>query len=356
MNTGAVPYKPMNTLLFVLGIVLLIGLVFPLAFLYIEDNVSLRILMHEFWMTPVRLLFITLMIYGIIMLGNRLSGRHQNHWLRHALQLIIIMPAMYGILYGFLVWVDFPLHCPECRPDPNSFQQRRYYGLYFFGTLFLYTFISGLNFYRMAEQKAAEAEQLQEQCAGVCLQALKTQVNPHFLFNSLSVLSELVTKDAQRSEQFIHHLGKAYRYILEQKEMELVTLQEELEFLDAYFFLLQIRFGNKIRLEKDVSPGSLQHRLPPLTLQLLIENAVKHNKMSGSEPLTIGLRTGKNELVVTNPIRRREPAGHSTGIGLENIRLRLAHFTDKQVIVIGQHHTFSVTIPLVAPADPNERP
>ncbi|HSK12634.1 MAG TPA: histidine kinase, partial [Phnomibacter sp.] len=254
MIPAATPYRPMNTLVFVLGIVLVIGTVFPLAFLYIEDHVTLRILMDEFWMTPLRLIFITLMIYGVIMLGNRLSGRHQNHWLRHTLQLIIIIPAMYGILYGFLVWVDFPLHCPDCIPDGGNYQQRRYYGLYFFGTLFLYTFISGLNFYKMAEQKAAEAEQLQEQCAGVCLQALKTQVNPHFLFNSLSVLSELVKQDAQRSEQFIHHLGKAYRYILEQKEMELVTVQEELDFLDAYFFLLQIRFGNKIRLEKSVEP------------------------------------------------------------------------------------------------------
>ncbi|HSK13940.1 MAG TPA: hypothetical protein VK907_12055, partial [Phnomibacter sp.] len=104
---------------------------------------------------------------------------------------------------------------------------------------------------------------------------------------------------------------------------------------------------------KSVEPDSLTCRLPPLSLQLLIENAVKHNKMSGSAPLTISLRIGKKELVVANPIRRRESAEHSTGIGLENIKLRLAHFTDKPVTVQDQHQIFSVTIPLVMPAEQN---
>ncbi|RYF79838.1 MAG: histidine kinase, partial [Chitinophagaceae bacterium] len=118
------------------------------------------------------------------------------------------------------------------------------------GTVFIYTFLSGLNIYQLARQRETESEQLQREFAQVRLQALKSQVNPHFLFNSLSVLSSLVHVNAELSEQFIQHLAKAYRYILEQKELELVSLKEETSFLDAYFFLLQIRFDQKIRLEK----------------------------------------------------------------------------------------------------------
>jgi LytS/YehU family sensor histidine kinase len=204
-----------------------------------------------------------------------------------------------------------------------------------------------LNIYQVARRKEAEAEQLQREFAQVRLQALRSQVNPHFLFNSLSVLSSLVHVSPEQSEQFIHHLAKAYRYILEQKETELVSLKEELGFLDAYFFLLQIRFSQKIKLEKQVATEAETLRLPPLTLQLLVENAVKHNRMSAQEPLVIKVSAEGATLVVENNIQSREKAESSTGVGLENIRKRYAMLTEKKPVITQSENSFRVRIPLL---------
>jgi LytS/YehU family sensor histidine kinase len=214
-------------------------------------------------------------------------------------------------------------------------------------TVFIYIFQSGLNFYKLAQEKASEAEKLQREYAHVRLQALKSQVNPHFLFNSLSVLSSLVHVSAETSDKFIQQLSKAYRYILEQKDVKWVTLQSELDFLDAYFFLLQIRFDKKIKLVKEIALNETEYTLPPLTLQLLIENAVKHNKMSNNEPLTIKIFNEGEFLIVVNNINKRDQHETSTGIGLENIRKRYAYITDKKIDILDGEHQFSVRIPLI---------
>jgi LytS/YehU family sensor histidine kinase len=204
-----------------------------------------------------------------------------------------------------------------------------------------------LNFYQLARQKAAEAEQLQKEYAQVRLQALKSQVNPHFLFNSLSVLSSLVHVSPETSEQFIIHLSKAYRYILDQKESGLVTLKEELSFLEAYFFLLQIRFDQKIKLQLHIKPGQEQYELPPLTLQLLVENAVKHNKMSVAEPLVISISTEGEWLIARNNISHRDQPETSTGVGLENIQKRYVLLTERKVMVENTGQYFRVKLPLL---------
>jgi two-component system, LytTR family, sensor kinase len=176
---------------------------------------------------------------------------------------------------------------------------------------------------------------------------LKNQVNPHFLFNSLSVLSSLVHVSAETSDKFIQQLSKAYRYILEQKDVDWVTVKSELEFLDAYFFLLQIRFDKKIKLVKKIALDETEYTLPPLTLQLLIENAVKHNKMSNSEPLTITITSEDEFVVVVNNVNKREQHEASTGIGLENIQKRYAYITDKKIEIVNREQDFSVRIPLI---------
>ena len=137
------------------------------------------------------------------------------------------------------------------------------------------------------------------------------------------------------------------RYILEQKDTELVRLKDELDFLDAYFYLLTIRFENKIILIKNIQLRAEDWYLPPLSLQMLVENAVKHNKMSASEPLRITLNSFADRLQVTNNISAREEDVISTGIGLENIKKRLAYLTESEISILNTGTTFSVNIPLV---------
>lgn len=192
------------------------------------------------------------------------------------------------------------------------------------------------------------AERLEKENVQAQFAALKSQVNPHFLFNSLSILSSLVYTNAALSEQFIDQLSRAYRYILEHKDNERILLRTELEFIQAYRFLLNIRFENKFDVVINV-PDADQHRysIAPLTLQLLVENAVKHNRMSAKEPLHVQIRLEGDCLVVENNLQHRPQSEASTGVGLQNIVNRYALLTDRPVWIGENAGSFVVKIPLL---------
>lgn len=195
-----------------------------------------------------------------------------------------------------------------------------------------------------------QAEQLKKENALAQFEALKNQVSPHFLFNSLSILSSLVHVDANLSEKFIDKLARAYRYILEQKDNETVSLKTELGFLNAYAFLLKIRFESKFDVKIMIAdPEAEKYLIAPLTLQLLIENGVKHNRMSEKEPLIMTVSLQDGYLVAANPLRpRTEIEGtRSTGIGLANIRNRYQLLTEKPVKIAQEDGLFTVKIPLL---------
>lgn len=163
-----------------------------------------------------------------------------------------------------------------------------------------------------------QKENLQSQ-----FEVLRQQVNPHFLFNSLNVLTSLIKLEPDLAEQFTEHLSKVYRYVLENKDNDLVSLQTELDFLDAYIFLLNIRFMDKIVVVVDISEQKRDYQILPLALQLLIENAIKHNAMSKRNPLKIDIFIdAENVLHVENNLQERESHMASTGVGLRNIAHR----------------------------------
>jgi two-component system LytT family sensor kinase len=193
-----------------------------------------------------------------------------------------------------------------------------------------------------------QTERLEKESAQAQFMALKNQVNPHFLFNSLSILSSLVEVDAKLSVQFINRLSKAYRYILEQRDNERTRLQTELDFIDAYTFLLKIRFDEKLQVVITVSETDAnRYAIAPLTLQLLIENAVKHNQMSAQKPLLVSIYTEGDYLIVANPLQLRPQNDNSMGVGLQNIMNRYALLTDRPVWIGEQDDQFVVKIPLL---------
>ena len=201
---------------------------------------------------------------------------------------------------------------------------------------------------RRLQDVQLRAERLEKEALQAQFAALKSQVNPHFLFNSLSILSSLVHADAELSERFIDQLSKAYRYILEQKDNERVPLKTELAFIQAYRFLLNIRFENKFDIAINVSEEVQQHyNIAPLTLQLLVENAVKHNRMSAKEPLQVQIFVAGECLVVQNNRQLRPQSETSTGVGLQNIVNRYALLTDRPVHVQENEEDFVVKIPLI---------
>lgn len=168
----------------------------------------------------------------------------------------------------------------------------------------------------------SQREELEKGMALAQFESLKNQVNPHFLFNSLNVLSSLVHVDADLSEKFIDQLAKSYRYLLEQKDNTLVPLKVELDFVNSFIFLLKIRFEDKIQLAVDIPERFYSMQIAPLTMQLLIENAVKHNRISKDEPLKIFIGIEDHYLVVKNSLQVRINQAPSTGLGLKNIRNR----------------------------------
>lgn len=206
-----------------------------------------------------------------------------------------------------------------------------------------------LYFRRRSQLLQDRSDELEKQQLHNEIALLRTQVNPHFLFNSLSILSSLVHVDANLSERFIEQLSRSYRYILEQKEQSLVPLRTELEFIQAYSFLLKIRFENKFVLDITLPDDILDVRkIAPLTLQLLIENAVKHNRMSANEPLTVSVYIENGDLLaVKNNLQLRNTTAVSTGMGLQNIINRYALLTDRPVWAGEIQDAFVVKVPLL---------
>ncbi len=205
-------------------------------------------------------------------------------------------------------------------------------------------------FRRKTEKLKLKTQDLEKQQLVNEISLLKTQVNPHFLFNSLSILSSLVRIDPDMSEKFIDQLSKSYRYILEQKDQALVTLRTELNFIESYTFLLKIRFENKFNININIPDEVLdKYKIAPLTLQLLVENAVKHNRMSVNEPLIIHISLENDcKLLVRNKLQPRATDYVSTGVGLQNIMNRYALLTQREVWAGESDDEFVVKIPILS--------
>jgi two-component system, LytTR family, sensor kinase len=179
------------------------------------------------------------------------------------------------------------------------------------------------------------------------LDALRTQVNPHFLFNNLNTLSSVIPEDPKRAVDFVLQLAKVYRHILEVKDEQTIQLKDELDVMKAYAFLLQTRFGTNLDINIDVPEEKLQRKVVPLSLQILMENAIKHNIVSCDKPLKIEVFAQNGKLVVSNNLQKKNQVNESTGIGLDNIRNRYRLLSEKQVEVTESNGNFTVSIPLI---------
>lgn len=189
-------------------------------------------------------------------------------------------------------------------------------------------------------------EKLKRESVAAQYESLKNQVNPHFLFNSLNVLTGLVYEDADKSAKFIKQLADVYRYVLDTRGREVVTIEEELKFVNSYLYLQQIRFGDNLKVNINIS--DLKKCLPPLALQMLIENAIKHNIVSSENPLTINIESTPEYLMVSNNLQRKTSLGEtSSGLGLENIRHRYQYLSDRPVNIVSNDELFKVELPWV---------
>jgi LytS/YehU family sensor histidine kinase len=204
--------------------------------------------------------------------------------------------------------------------------------------------------YTIREWKSSliEKEKLQQLNLQQEFEALKSQVNPHFLFNCFNTLSSLITEDKKQAETFLNELSKVYRYLLRNNEDGLSSLQTELRFIQSYYRLLKTRHGDAVQLSIETDKKYDQYLLPSLSLQLLVENAVKHNVLSKNKPLIIDIfTTAGNKLVVSNNLQLRTLKAPSNKVGLQNIKSKYELLNQTGFQILKDQKTFIIVLPLI---------
>jgi two-component system, LytTR family, sensor kinase len=216
-----------------------------------------------------------------------------------------------------------------------------------FCTIMIIAIYESIYFMHELRHSVEETENLKRENLAAQLNALRTQVNPHFLFNNLNTLSSLIPENPNHAVDFVQQLSKVYRHILEVKDEKCILLKDELEVLNAYTFLLKTRFDKNLDVNITIPPEKMQKKIVPLSLQILMENAIKHNIVSAEKPLQINVFAQNGSLVVSNNLQIKNQINESTGIGLDNIRNRYKLISEKAVTVTESDTNFTVSIPLI---------
>jgi len=226
-------------------------------------------------------------------------------------------------------------------------EKMRYYLFPLLFTTIVSLFFHLIYFYKALQEKKVKEQKIIAGTASAKFDALKNQLDPHFLFNSLNVLSALIDENPEQAQKFTSALSKIYRYVLEQKNKELVDLEEEIKFAKTYMDLLKMRFEDAIVFNFNSTLKNPQAKVVPLSLQLLLENTIKHNTVNSENPLEITIAEEDSNLVVKNNIQPKEILNRGSGVGLSNIQQRYHLLTDRKVEITNINNTFSVKIPLL---------
>jgi two-component system LytT family sensor kinase len=197
------------------------------------------------------------------------------------------------------------------------------------------------------KESIVQQEKLKRENAESKYQALNNQVNPHFLFNSLNTLTSLIVQSQKQSLEFVHRFSAVYRYVLDTTDKTVVDINEELQFIHSYLHLQEARYGDSLKTSIGIKSGDLNKLIPPLSMQLLIENAIKHNEISKSHPILIHIYTKENFLVIENNYQPRKEKLNDTGKGIKNLEERYAYLTEEKPFFGVKDNKFVAKIPLL---------
>lgn len=206
--------------------------------------------------------------------------------------------------------------------------------------------VVSVGFFKNWKSSLLEAERLKGEMLRYKYESLQNQINPHFLFNSFNVLSDLVYEDQKKAVTFIKQMSQLFRYVLDSRDKEFVPLAEELEFITSFAFLMQTRFEEKLIFQMNML-AEQDELIVPMTLQLLIENCVKHNEISASKPLQISVSRNGEFIEVKNNLQLKKSGSESTTTGLSNIVQQYGYFTDKQILIHSTDQFYSVKVPIL---------
>ncbi|UOY06599.1 histidine kinase [Muricauda sp. SCSIO 64092] len=277
---------------------------------------------------------------------NRLLAWKKNTGIRLLLGILWNMVSTYGIVF---ICVGLYGYFTMGRPFLNSMdlETRLELGILLFCAAVIYN-IAYFAFYSYDQYTTAQFLELrtERRQAELQLAALKSQLSPHFLFNCINSLSVLFHDHTEKAETFIRSMAKSYRYTLDNHSTSLISIREELAFVESYAFLLKTRFGDGFRLQVGLDANHLQSKIPPLTLQILVENAVKHNTVTKANPIKVTITGNEDFITITNTKIRKRQSAPSTGIGLKNITGRYGILSNAKIKIEDNTH-FMVNLPLL---------
>tara|TARA_R110002049_G_scaffold609_3_gene3421 strand:+ start:1733 stop:3094 length:1362 start_codon:yes stop_codon:yes gene_type:complete len=290
--------------------------------------------------------------FGNVFINNYLSSKWD--WITLTNQRVwsgIIATILYTI--PVVLVIDYIVFVVINGVDFNNFFRGNYFWIHLFYiilSLGVSTFLHARGFminWKTAMTQENTQQQIVAKTETAKFESLKNQLDPHFLFNSLNVLTSLIGENPNQAEKFTTKLSKVYRYVLEQRNKDLVPISEELKFAKTYMELLGMRFEEAVKFNIPDEISNNELKIVPLSLQLLLENAVKHNVVSTSKPLTINIYEEDNYLIIENNINPKEAIGKSTKVGLQNIADRYGLITQKGVKIENNNKTFKVSLPLL---------
>jgi two-component system, LytTR family, sensor kinase len=298
----------------------------------------------RFWLA---LLLSTLMTF-IIWEGNRriiLWLRRFVSWERSPYARLIEQASLTVIFTVVTVLMLYLLFIPVLGLPPSGLGNTLLASVSL--TIFFNAVYESLYFTSRWRYAFMRAEVLKRENLHSQFESMKNRVNPRFLFNSLNTLSSLIDRDRQRAVEFVQDMARVYRYTLQSKEWPLVMLKKELGFLEIYIHLLKERFGNSLDIDIEIPDDAMTASIPPLTLQFLIENAIRHNEASLQHPLHIHLAVKDAELHVSNNLQRKAEAQRSPRMGVEEIQARYRIFTEKKIRIQEDKDYFRIELPLL---------
>jgi two-component system LytT family sensor kinase len=326
-----------------------ITVIFALLFTLINQNFSLKAIGYT-------LLISAMYSFGLGLAQGIINDSLSNKWdwIEHTNTRIwagIVTTVLYTVPVVLLIdYVNFIVisgHNIDRFFSGRYLWQHVFYSILSFGvSAFLHARGFMMQWKNSVKQESTKQE-IVAKTETAKFESLKNQLDPHFLFNSLNVLTSLIGENPTQAERFTTKLSKVYRYVLEQRNKDLVPIEEELKFAKTYMELLGMRFEDAVKFNIPDSISNDALKIVPLSLQLLLENAVKHNVVSSSKPLTINIYEEGNYLIIENNINPKEAIGRSTKVGLQNIADRYGLITDKGVKIANNNKTFKVSLPLL---------
>ena len=297
----------------------------------------------EFSITYVNLLLVTIVVFELVKWLNRLvPWSIKTAILRTAIDIVLFSIITIGwIILENLIIVYF-------KTGAMHIETRRILYFIALGTinnLFLIPLIEFMVLMNLQYQTELDSKQLQHENTKFKYEILKNQINPHFLFNSLGVLNSLIAESPKKSKMYLNSFSNVLRHVLDFREYNSIALEDEARFLQDYIFLLKIRFENTFEAKLDLPSRFAQKLILPMVLQLLIENVIKHNKMSESQPIVVNIQATEEGIEVWNNIRLKSSIA-SWGIGLENIKMRYASL-GQDVVVENDGSIFRINVPYI---------